>query len=76
MSEGRKKGGFASMSRERVREIARLGGKAAQAGGLGHKFTSEEARAAGAKGGRAPHTRRGRGKRVEAQAECLPSVGP
>jgi general stress protein YciG len=40
------------MTPERRREIASMGGKAAQAeGGLGHKFTSEEARIAGRKGG-------------------------
>lgn len=43
--------GFAAMSPEKQREIASLGGKAAQATGRGHRFTSEEARAAGRKGG-------------------------
>jgi general stress protein YciG len=46
--------GFAGMTPERRREIASMGGKAAQSeGGLGHKFTSEEARIAGRKGGAA-----------------------
>lgn len=45
------KRGFAACSPERRREIASAGGKAAQASGRGHRFTSEEARAAGAKGG-------------------------
>lgn len=44
--------GFASMDPERQREIASRGGKAAHAKGTAHEFTSEEARRAGAKGGR------------------------
>lgn len=44
--------GFASMDPEKVREIASLGGKAAQASGTAHRYTSEEARAAGQKGGK------------------------
>lgn len=53
---GTEKRGFASMSPERRREIASKGGKAAQApGGGGHKFTSEEARAAGKIGGKRVH---------------------
>lgn len=43
--------GFASMSPEKKREIARKGGKAAHAQGRAHKWTSEEARVAGRKGG-------------------------
>ncbi len=43
--------GFAALSRERRQQIARLGGRAAQAQGTGHRFTSEEARAAANKGG-------------------------
>lgn len=43
--------GFASMNTERQREIARKGGKAAHEKGTAHEFTSEEARAAGRKGG-------------------------
>lgn len=56
-----KRRGFASMSREKVQAIARRGGIAAHATGRAHRFTSDEARAAGKKGGRAPHVRRGRG---------------
>lgn len=41
--------GFASMDPEKVREIASLGGKAAQASGTAHRYTSEEARAADGK---------------------------
>lgn len=51
--------GFAAMDRERVREIASKGGKAAHSAGTAHQFSSEEARIAGRKGGMAPHVRRG-----------------
>lgn len=59
-AETRKPRGFAAMDRDRVRAIASKGGVAAQAAGTAHRFTSEEARAAGKKGGTAPHVRRGR----------------
>lgn len=58
--------GFAAMDRKRVSEIASKGGKAAHAAGTAHQFTSDEARAAGHKGGVAPHVRRGRGQRKAA----------
>ena len=45
------KRGFAAMSKERQREISRMGGRAAHAKGKAHVFTSEEARIAGRKGG-------------------------
>ena len=41
--------GFAGMDRERQREIASQGGRAAHASGNAHQFTSEEARLAGSK---------------------------
>lgn len=41
------------MDSERQREISSIGGRAAHAGGHAHRFTSEEARAAGRKGGSA-----------------------
>lgn len=41
--------GFAAMDRQRQREIASLGGRAAHQSGHAHEFTSEEARAAGRK---------------------------
>lgn len=47
------KRGFASMSKERQREVAARGGRAAHAAGTAHKWTSEEARIFGKKGGRA-----------------------
>jgi uncharacterized protein len=54
----RRPGGFAAIDRERVRAIARLGGRAAHVAGTAHEFTSEEARAAGRKGGAATGARR------------------
>jgi general stress protein YciG len=50
--------GFAAMDRTLVSEIARKGGKAAHSAGTAHEFTSEEARVAGRKGGRATHAKR------------------
>src|SRR5262249_33105219 len=43
--------GFASMDRNKQREIASKGGKAAHAKGTAHEFDSGEAREAGRKGG-------------------------
>jgi len=48
-----KKRGFASMDKEQQREIASQGGKAAHKKGTAHKWTSETAREAGRKGGKA-----------------------
>src|ERR1700749_423903 len=45
--------GFASMDREKQREIASKGGRAAHATGTAHEFDSGEAREAGRKGGMA-----------------------
>jgi general stress protein YciG len=50
--------GFAAMDRTLVSAIARKGGKAAHTAGTAHEFTSEEAREAGRKGGRATHAKR------------------
>jgi general stress protein YciG len=50
--------GFAAMDRKLVSEIARKGGKAAHSAGTAHEFTTEEARVAGQKGGRATHAKR------------------
>ena len=47
--------GFASMDRNKQRQIASKGGKAAHQKGTGHEWTSEEAREAGRKGGMASH---------------------
>ena len=57
--------GFASMSAERQREIARKGGRAAHAKGTAHEFTSDEARSAGQKGG----------QRVSANREHMSRIG-
>lgn len=43
--------GFASMNTQKQKEIARKGGRAAHEKGTAHEFTSDEARAAGRKGG-------------------------
>ncbi len=45
--------GFASMSKDKQRAIASKGGKAAHRKGTAHTWTSEEAAAAGRKGGKA-----------------------
>ncbi len=57
--------GFASMNQERQREIARKGGRAAHAKGTAHEFTSDEARAAGQKGG----------QRVSSNREHMSKIG-
>jgi general stress protein YciG len=48
---GKSRRGFASMDRERQREIASKGGRAAHAKGTAHEWSSDEARVAGQKGG-------------------------
>ena len=48
---GKEDRGFASMDRVKQREIARKGGMAAHQKGTAHKWTREEAREAGRKGG-------------------------
>jgi general stress protein YciG len=47
--------GFASMDREKQREIASRGGRAAHEQGTAHEWTSDEARIAGRKGGSSSH---------------------
>lgn len=44
--------GFAAMSKDKVSAIASRGGKAAHVAGTAHKFTHDEAVAAGRKGGK------------------------
>ncbi len=56
-NSGSSRRGFAAMDPERQREIARMGGIASHRKGVGHEWTSEEARVCGAKGGHAPHRR-------------------
>src|SRR5215469_3369440 len=48
---GRSLRGFASMDKEKQRNIASKGGRAAHEKGTAHEFTPEEARVAGRKGG-------------------------
>lgn len=48
---GRGNQGFASMSKEKQREIASKGGKAAHEAGTAHEWDSAEAAAAGRRGG-------------------------
>ena len=50
LRNGRSLRGFASMSKERQREIARRGGKVAHEKGAAHEFNSEEAALAARKG--------------------------
>lgn len=68
------------MSPEKQREIASKGGKAAQAKGAAHKFTSEEARIAGAKGGKLVSSDRAHmsaiGRMGGAKRKSLATVNP
>ena len=62
--------GFASMDRDKQREIASKGGKAAHQKGSAHEWTSEEAREAGRKGGIASQRRKQDGSETSgSQAE-------
>ena len=67
---GTKTSGFASMSAARRREIASLGGKAAQAAGTAHQWDSHEAKAAGKIGGHI--SRGGRGKHADTSKPTHP----
>jgi general stress protein YciG len=49
VSQQRRLRGFAAMSPEKKKEIAGMGGRAAHAAGRAHRFSTEEARAAGKK---------------------------
>lgn len=62
--------GFAAMSKEAVRAISSKGGVAAHEQGVAHKFEkgSEKAKAAGRKGGMAPHRTRGKVRGEESPA--------
>lgn len=62
--------GFASMDPQRQREIASMGGRAAHASGNAHEFTSEEARAAGARS----HINRQAAARSRAASAAKPST--
>lgn len=50
--------GFARFSPERRKEIASKGGRMSHAYGTAHRWTSEEAAAAGRKGGESKHRNR------------------
>ena len=51
--------GFGGMTMERRREISSKGGKTSHANGTAHKWTKEEARIAGKKGGMKASANRG-----------------
>ena len=63
--------GFASMDRNRQRDIASKGGKAAHQKGTAHEWTSEEARDAGRKGGVASHRRKLEQHQSEVRAQSV-----
>jgi general stress protein YciG len=56
--ETKRKQGFATLTRERNREISQLGGKMGQESGRAHRWTSEEAREAGRIGGKTSRRRK------------------
>lgn len=64
--------GFAALDRQRLVEIARKGGRAAHAAGTAHRFTPEEAREAGRRGGFASHARRRQSSPDDAASEQPP----
>ena len=68
--------GFASMDRQKQREIASKGGKAAHQKGNAHEWTSEEAREAGRKGGMASHRRKQQGSEATPGEERSSDEGP
>lgn len=61
--------GFASMDRQKQREIASKGGRVAHEKGTAHEWTKEEARAAGRKGGVASH-RFGQQQEKKSEGDC------
>jgi uncharacterized protein len=67
--------GFASMDRNKQRDIASKGGKAAHQKGTAHEWTSEEAREAGRKGGMASHRRKLDDASAEENVGAEPMVG-
>ena len=69
--------GFAAMDPEKVRAIAHLGGLAAHKKGTAHRFSREEAREAGRKGGLASHRVRAASQpEVTEPVETKPQVEP
>jgi uncharacterized protein len=65
--------GFASMDKQRQREIAVMGGVAAHKSGRAHEFTSEEAREAGRRGGRSRQKQVKERKDDERERTTLPA---
>ncbi len=61
---GTSRRGFASMSSEKQKEIAQMGGKAAHEKGTAHTWDADEARLAGRKGG---ESSRGGGRKKKSQ---------
>jgi general stress protein YciG len=69
--------GFASMDREKQRQIASKGGRAAHAKGTAHEFTHQEAVEAGRKGGRAAQARNhGERSQTDESAVSAPQQAP
>jgi general stress protein YciG len=67
--------GFAVMDREKQREIAAKGGRAAHEKGTAHRWSEEEAKEAGRKGGAASHRNAHRTGR-QGSKDQLPSEPP
>ena len=65
--------GFAVMDRETQREIASKGGRAAHLKGTAHRWTEEEAKEAGRKGGAASHRNGHRTAAKDAAEEVEPA---
>jgi general stress protein YciG len=66
------------MDKQKQKEIASKGGKAAHQKGTAHEFTSEEARIAGRKGGAASRARRtgANTNAGEAEQQSMPESEP
>ena len=64
--------GFAAMDPDKVKAIAQKGGVAVHAKGTAHRFSKDQARDAGRKGGMAPHRARGRSPSSETLAVAAP----
>jgi general stress protein YciG len=70
--EHKERRGFASMSPDKQKEIASKGGRAAHAKGTAHEWTSDEARAAGRKGGQISRGGRGRLRAEDVMGQAPP----
>jgi general stress protein YciG len=64
------------MDRNKQREIASKGGKAAHQKGTAHEWTSDEAREAGRKGGMASHRRKQEGEPAPFVENADPNAPP